>query len=97
MTVVFVIIITILIATFNLIADDEWLSQDWRMRNWFIHHEKNINEFIINWASVDNWKLLSYYINAIYTELWFYNKWDSISLLFRLWVYLDKSKLTRSE
>lgn len=74
MTVAFVVIIAILVVAFNLTADGEWPSQDWRTRNWFVRREKNISGSIIDWASVDSWKLLSYYTNAIYAGLWSYSE-----------------------
>lgn len=96
MTVASVVIIAILVAAFNLTADGEWSSQDWRTRNWFARREKDISESTIDWATIDSWELLGYYTNALYAGLWSYSGWDSVSSLFRLWVCLDGSKLTRS-
>jgi len=96
MTVASVVIIAILVAAFNLTADGEWPSQDWRTRNWFARREKDISGSTIDWATIDSWELLGYYTNALYAGLWSYSGWDSVSSLFRLWVCLDGSKLTRS-
>lgn len=73
MTVASVVITAILVATFNLTADGEWPSQDWRTRNWFARREKDISGSTIDWAAIDSWKLLGYYTNALYAGLWSYS------------------------
>ena len=79
LTVAFIAVIAILVASFNLNAEGDRSSQDWWSRNWFTYRARNKDSSTIEWATLDNWELLGYYTTALYAGLWAYSGWDSVS------------------
>lgn len=77
-TVVFILIIAVLVATFGLDNTGN-PNKEWKERNWFENRSQNADGTRVNWTMMGSWEFFGRLTSALYAALWACGGWDNVS------------------
>lgn len=77
-TVVFILIIGLLVATFGL-DNHGHPNKEWKEVNWFENRSKNADGTTIDWTLMSGWEFFGRLTSALYSALWACGGWDNVS------------------
>lgn len=87
-TVVFILIIAVLVATFGVDSTGD-PNKEWKEKNWFESRSQNADGTPANWTSMSSWEIFGRLTSALYAALWACGGWDNVSskhlILSTLW------------